>query len=158
MSKVTESQFAMWRTLFAVAHVDNVITGEELRFMAEIMEDVPFTEEQRAVLNTDIKIAQDIEEMFKGVTDIKDQAAFFKYAKDLVHIDGDYGADEQRILLKLKETHIKVANLDDLIGTVRMELEEEKRVEPPVDDDPKRTWREVLSSFRNRFIRDKDLY
>lgn len=151
MSGVTESQFYMWRTLFAVAHADNIVTDEEVRFMAEALEDVPFSDEQRAVLNEDVKHPQDIEAMFRGVSDVHDQAVFFKFARELVHIDGDYGKEEQEVMLKLEELHLQHANLDDLVGSVKLELE---------GDEPaafkggvqKQGFKDRVYSFRDAFL------
>ena len=39
--------------------------------------------------------AKDVTEMFTSVTDAHDQNQFFQTARALVHIDGDYGAEEQ---------------------------------------------------------------
>ncbi|MEZ5813782.1 MAG: hypothetical protein R3E13_03540 [Alphaproteobacteria bacterium] len=154
---VNESQFYMWRTLFAVAHADNVVTDEEVRFMAEALEDIAFSEEQRTILNDDTKNAKDIEQMFFGISDVKDQAAFFKFARELVHIDGDYGAEEQAVMLKLKELHLRSANLDELVGSVSMELEAE---EEPVSGDEgdgggKKDFRERVYSFRDAFLKKR---
>ena len=120
---LTDSQFYMWRALFALVHADDVVTAEEVRFMAEILEDIPFNDDQRAILNKDITEAQDITAMFASITDPKDQAEFFEFARELVWVDGDYGAEEQEIMLKLKEIHVKNINIDDLVGSIDLELE-----------------------------------
>ncbi len=150
---VTESQFYMWRTLFALAHADNVVTNEEVRFMAEALEDVSFSEAQKAALKEDIKTPQDIAEMFRGVSDAQDQAKFFKFAHDLVWADGDYGKAEQDIMLRLQKAHIRAVNVDDLIGKVSMELEEPPRsgAKPPA----RRTAKKIVFSFRDMFLRDR---
>lgn len=151
---VTESEFYMWRTLFAIAHADNVVTKEEIRFMVEVLEDIPFTDQQREVLTNDISDAQDIAEMFKGVTDPGDQARFFKFAHELVWVDGDYGKEEQDIMLKLKEAHIRNTDVDKLIGNIDLEFDEGV---PPRNAEfapKKREPREVVFSFREQFFRD----
>ncbi|MCB1652118.1 MAG: TerB family tellurite resistance protein [Alphaproteobacteria bacterium] len=158
---ISDSQFYMWRTLFAVAHADNVVTDEEVRYMAEVLEDIPFSADQRAILTEDSKHAQSIEEMFKGITDVRDQAAFFQYARELVHIDGDYGEEEQGVMLKLGEIHLKNANLDDLIGSVSLELEED--FNPDYEEtgdssrpfDEQRNLKKKIFSFRERFLKDR---
>lgn len=151
---VSDSQFYMWRTLFAIVHVDNVVATQEVRFMAEAFEDIPFSEEQRAILNDDIKNPQNIEEMFKGITNVHDQATFFKYARELVHIDGDYGAQEQEIMARLQKLHIQGANLDDLVGNVTLELEEEDRLNI-MPSMKKRSLGEVLSLLAEFFVKNK---
>ena len=154
MQGVTDSQFYMWRTLFAVAHADDVVTDEEVRFMAEALEDVPFSDDQRAVLNEDAKHAQDIEKMFKGVSDVKDQAAFFKFARELVHIDGDYGAEEQAVMLKLQELHMQCADIDDLVGSVSLELEGEHDSAPMFKDGQQpKSFKDKVFSYRDAFLK-----
>ena len=54
MSKISESEFYMWRALFALAHADDVLHKDEVTYLAEILEDVPFTEEQTNTLRDDI--------------------------------------------------------------------------------------------------------
>ncbi|MAE50583.1 MAG: hypothetical protein CMH27_02105 [Micavibrio sp.] len=121
--KVTESQFYMWRALFAMSHADNIVTDEEIRFMTEALEDLPFSPEQKNILKEDIFNPQDIVEMYGKISDPTDQAAFFNFARELVWIDGDYGEEEQEIMLTLKRMHVKSVNLDELVGRVGLQLE-----------------------------------
>lgn len=152
-SNVTDSQFYMWRTLFAIAHADGVVTDEEVRFMAEALEDIPFSDEQMKTLNDDVRNAQGIEAMFAGIKDVKDQAVFFKLAHELVHIDGEYGLAEQSAILKLKEMHLQTANLDDLVGSVELELESDHDQEPVFKNTTqKKTFKDVVHSFRDAFL------
>lgn len=157
MKNITESQFYMWRTLFAVAHADNVVTQEEIRFMTEALEDVPFTPEQQDILKDDIANPKDIVEMFSKIEDHKDQAAFFKFARELVWVDGDYGEEEQEIMLKLKRLHIQDVNVDTLVGNVGLQLDTD---EPDFGSSTPTTGRvnnkkSIIYSFRDRFIKDK---
>jgi uncharacterized membrane protein YebE (DUF533 family) len=123
-TSVTDSEFYMWRTLVATAHADNKLTGEEIRFLAEVLEDVPFSKEQNAALVADIKNPKDVAEMFKRISDAKDQARFFRIARELVWADGDFGKAEQDILLKLKKAHIENVDVDALVGKTDLELDE----------------------------------
>lgn len=124
---VSNSEFYMWRTLFALAHADDIVTYEEIRFMAEVFEDVAFSDAQRRILEDDVKTPQDAEAMFRQVTDSKDQSAFFNHARRLVHIDGDYALEEQELMIRLQEIHVKSVNLDELVGTVALEFEDEQK-------------------------------
>jgi uncharacterized membrane protein YebE (DUF533 family) len=148
---VTESKFYMWRALFALAHADFIVSPEEIRFMAEAMEDVPFSEAQYAQLIKDLKDPADIEEMFEQISDVGDQAEFFKFAHVLVHIDGDYGQEEQAVMLRLKELHMQRPDLDKLVGNIALELEVD---EPPLlvrgGDAP--APHTVISAFRQWFL------
>jgi uncharacterized membrane protein YebE (DUF533 family) len=126
-NSVDQSEFYMWRTLFALAHADNIVTPEEVRYLAEGTEKAAFTDEQKAILASDMRNPQDIGEMFEKVTDQRTQARFFKHARALVHADGHYVKDEQRAMEALFRRHIKNVDIDQLIGNMDMELEEEVR-------------------------------
>lgn len=125
---LTESKFYMWRALFAVAHADNVVSNEELRFMTEAMEDLPLCDEQERILREDIINPQDVIEMFKRITNPRHQAQFFKHAKELVWSDGEYDQKEQEMMLALGKEHLKSINLDNLVGKVDMEFEDVKPI------------------------------
>ena len=151
---VNESQFYMWRTLFAVAHADNVVTDEEIKFMAEILEEVQFTEEQTNILKDDIVNAKNISAMFAGITNPKDRIQFFEFARDLVWVDGDFASEEQSAMIDLYKQHMSDTTVDELVGKVSLELEDEQ-----VSED----WQQhpegketglisMLSAFKNRFL------
>jgi hypothetical protein len=150
---LTQSQFYMWRTLFALAHADNMVSAQEVRFMAEALEDVPFSPAQRAILTEDIKTPADVIEMFKNISNVKDQAKFFKFAHALVWADGDYGKGEQEVMLKLMKAHVGQHNLDDLIGKVDLELEDGTQKLPSLEQE-KKNWktRKMLKTFKTNFL------
>jgi hypothetical protein len=147
MAVVSESQFYMWRTVFAMAHADNIVTDEEIRFMAEALVDGGFSPEQRKVLEQDIKEPQDVFKMFGGISDAKDRSKFFMFARSMVYADGNYGPDEQNLMLQLKEIHMRDVNVDELIGTVELKFEDDappKRAAKPEERDV----RGILSAFK----------
>lgn len=157
MKPVTESQFYMWRTLFAISHADDIVTQEEIRFMTEALEDVPFSPEQQDILKDDITNPKDIVEMFSKISNNRDQAEFFKFARELVWIDGDYGAEEQEIMLKLKRLHIQDVDVDSLVGNVGLQLDVD---EPDFGTDTSSSGKvnnkkSIIYSFRDRFLKDK---
>lgn len=151
-NEVNESRFYMWRTLFAVAHADNIVTDEEIAFMAHILEDIQFSEEQTSILKGDIMTPKDVELMFDGVTDSNDRTEFFDFARDLVWVDGDFALEEQSVMVKLLQTHFKDINVDDLVGNVTLEFEEDS-VRPVVENDKASGGdRGMMSVFRRRFF------
>lgn len=121
---VSDSQFHMWRTLFALIHVDNVIANEEIRYAAEALVDVDFTEEQRRILQTDLTTPQNPAQMFAGITDLRDQARFFKFAKELVWVDRNYAREEKEIVLLLEAAHINELDLDEVAGYLDFAFED----------------------------------
>ena len=149
-NSVTDSEFYMWRSLFALVHVDYRVSDEEVRFMAEALEDVPFSDEQRSVLEGDIKTPQDVVEMFGRISNPRDQAKFFNFAREIVWADGDYGSEEQEIMLKLKEIHMKNTVVDDLVGFVDLELEDDSPVKSRKEAPRKRSFSDVIAAFTGR--------
>lgn len=145
-SMVTESQFYMWRAIFALAHADDIVTPEELRFMSEILEDIPFSDEQKAVLKTDATEEQSVEDMFVKITDPADQAEFFKFASKLAHIDGDFGEEEQEVMLKVKQLHLANVDIDELVGKVDMRFDEDHGVDDSSD------FKTTVHSYREKFL------
>lgn len=150
MSAITDSKFHMWRTLFAMTHADGKVSNEEVKYMAHALEDVPFSEAQKKILMDDIKAPQDIVTMFEKISNIEDQANFFRFAHDVVYADGDFGKAEQEILLKLKKIHIRNADVDQLIGKVNLEFESEGDTYSA--SSKKHNKKEIVSSFRHRFL------
>ena len=157
MREITQSQFYMWRTLFAVAHADDVVTEDEVKFMAQILEDINFSDAQRLILKEDITDPKDCEQMFDHITEQKDRTAFFNFAHDLVWVDGDFGSEEQSIMVKLHQKHYKETDVDDLIGNVSLELEgpmphTSKSRQHQKADRKKKDIRKGLFSFHRRFL------
>ncbi len=148
-----DSRFHMWRAIFALAHADHVITLEERQFMQDILNREPFNDAQRAILRGDIKTPQDIGHMFSEISTQTDRSAFFYFARLLCWCDGDFAEQEQQIVLKLKETHLKELNFDSLIGTITLELADEEK--KWLEDDVKAVKegdQDGIQSFMSAFI------
>ena len=145
-AQVTESQFNMWRAIFALAHADDVVTEEELRFMSEVLEDIPFSDEQKATLKSDATEEQSVEVMFKRITDPVDQAEFFKFASKLAHIDGDFGEEEQEVMLRVKRIHLQNVDIDELVGKVEMRFDEDNIADEAPD------FKSTVHSYRQKFL------
>ncbi|MCD8496606.1 MAG: TerB family tellurite resistance protein [Alphaproteobacteria bacterium] len=152
--KVTDSQFAMWRTLFALAHVDRFVSNDELRFMAEALEDIPFSDDQKSILTQDIKEPQDVFEMYLNIEDDTDRIEFFRFAHDMVWVDGDFGPEEQKIMLKLQEEQVRRTDISDLVGKVNLRLEGEYDPDENRHRPGKRDAKKIIHSFRERFLKD----
>jgi hypothetical protein len=141
----------MWRTLFALVHADGYVTEEEVHYMAEVLEDIPFSEEQSAILREDINTAQDAIEMFGRVTDVMDQAEFFKFAREIVHADGDYGSSEQNLIMELQRVHMKQGAIDEMIGHVDLSFDDDSSSDMSVAGKGDDSGASVAARFKNFF-------
>jgi hypothetical protein len=151
-TSITESQFYMWRTLFAISHADQSVSAEEVRFMAEAMEDMPFSPEQKAILSEDINHPKKIGDMFKGITDELDQARFFQFARDMVWADGSFGLDEQKIMLELSKVHVRNVEIQNLVGKIDLQFESEDDT-PTVKTPGRKTTKDIAFRFRDLFFK-----
>lgn len=152
MSDISESRFYMWRTIFAMAHADEDVSPREIRFMAEKLEDVSFTQEQSDILKRDIVEPQPIEDMFQKITDPADQALFFSFAREMVWADGDFSPDEQEILSRLQRLHLEFVNVDDLVGGIELQFEDDEPKVQSVENKPEKNKHGDVR-FREKFLR-----
>ena len=156
ISKLTESKFHIWRTLFAVAHADNIVTDEEVKFMVHVVDEVEFSDEQSEILKDDLHNAKNAEAMFMNITDQEDREQFFDLAHELVWVDGEFDEQEQTVMVKLHKMHIKSTNVDTLIGNVKLELEEDHSAGSAglTKENKKGGFLDLIGMFKNRFSND----
>lgn len=126
-TQITESRFAMWRAVFALAHADGVIVDEEIAFMDNILATYPFTEEQAAILREDMRVQGDAGEFFAQITDRQDKADFFEYARLIIWCDGNFDAQERSILDTLKGAHLQALDEGAMLGEVATTFDAEEK-------------------------------
>lgn len=124
---LNESQFYMWRTLFALVHADQVVTEEERKFMEKALDGLSLTDYQRSILVSDTMESADIGEMFKRITNQNDRVEFFRHARALVWCDGDFDQQEQEIIEKLKRTHMADVDFFALMDEVSLSFDDEEK-------------------------------
>ena len=146
---VSDSEFHMWRALFAMVHGDGIVTEEEQEFMWKAIEDNNFSENQLYTLKQEITEPAGIDLMFRLITEPEDRSRFFDLARVLCWCDGDFDEQEQMIISRLKRIHLKTVNFEEIIGQVELELEDSKpRVQEYVAEEP-----EKRSLFQKLFSR-----
>ena len=148
---VTESQFYMWRAIFAMAHADHVVTNEEKQFMNRVLNEVNFSELQEETLRGDIEEAQDIGEMFVMIESQHDRSRFFYFARMLTWCDGDFDEQEQKILTELAKSLNKSVDITTMINDNDLQLENEQRQWIKEDVSTAKETGNVFSRFLKRF-------
>lgn len=126
-TEITESRFAMWRAVFALAHADGVIVDEEVAFMDNILATYPFTEEQSRILREDMRVQGDAGAFFTQITDRQDKADFFEYARLIIWCDGNFDAQERLILDTLKGAHLQALDEGAMLGEVATTFDAEEK-------------------------------
>lgn len=126
-SGMSDSRFHMWRAVFAMAHADDVVTVEEKKYLKDILNGESFNEEQKSILERDIDTAQDIAEMFLKIEDQNDRSQFFYHARMLVWSDGDFGEQEQKIIMRLKQNHVRTVDFNEILENLDLSLDEDQK-------------------------------
>lgn len=103
---ITESRFYMWRAIFAMAHVDGIVTVEETDFLSKCLDQDHFSPGQRQILMRDLAEPQNIGRMFAHILREEDKLDFFILAEELSEADGDFSLSEKKSLNSLKKENI----------------------------------------------------
>lgn len=98
---VSNSEFNMWRAVFAFALVDNVLSIEEQDLLHSYLATVPFSPVELKTLRDDFNKKQDVEAMYKRITEQADKSRFCVFARALVWSDGDMDQQEASILKRV---------------------------------------------------------
>lgn len=91
----------MWRAVFAFTFVDNVLSLEEQQLLQSYLSQVPFTVDQLATLRQDLLHPQDVETLYKQISDSEDKKRFCVLCRAIVWCEGDMNAQERKILQKV---------------------------------------------------------
>ena len=98
---VSDSEFNMWRAVFAFSLVDHVLSIEEQTLLQSYLATVPFSYSQLKTLRNDFVEPQDVEDMYAKITEKKDKERFCMLARALVWSEGNMDEQERTILRRL---------------------------------------------------------
>lgn len=98
---ISESEFTMWRAVFAFSLVDNMLSMEEQKLLQTYLNAVPFSKNQLDTLKEDFKTPQDVETLYKRITDPAHKERFCILARALVWCEGHMERQEEAILRKV---------------------------------------------------------
>ncbi len=99
--QVTDSEFFMWRAVFAFAFVDSSLSMEEQELLYSYLAKARLSPEQKQTLKQDLLEPQSAEEMYKGISSTHDKERFCVLARALAWCEGDMDAQEVKILKKV---------------------------------------------------------
>ncbi len=150
LRRITDSQFHVWRTLCAIAHVDNIFKDEELSFISKTLNEIELTKDQTETLKEDIATPKDHNEMFAGISEKADRSKFLNLARGLVWADGEYVTEEKSAMLELKQEHLNRTDVDAMIGTIRLEFEDDDMNKQP--EDKKSRFKKILDIFKEQYF------
>jgi len=97
-SIVTDSEFYMWRAVFAFAFADGELSDPEHDLLNDYRGSVQFSPRQLEILKQDFANPQQVEHLFKRITAPEDKHRFCIMARALAWSEGDLDKQEERIL------------------------------------------------------------
>ncbi len=95
---ISDSEFNMWRAVFAFSLLDNFLSIEEQKLLKSYKAQVPFSKQQLNILARDFETRQNIEIFYQKITDEDDRKQFCVFARALTWSDGNMDAQEKEIL------------------------------------------------------------
>lgn len=98
---VSESEFSMWRAVLAFAFVDNHLSLEEQQTLNRYVFSISFSDKQLKTLRQDFSEPQNVETLYKRITEAKDKKRFCEMARVLAWCEGDMTKQEETILKRL---------------------------------------------------------
>ena len=116
---VTDSEFYMWRAVFAFSRLDNTISPEEQKILQPFTNSILFSQAQNDILKNDFQKPQDVEALYRKITDPKDKERFCVLARALAWCDGDMDKQEEAILKKVSCLSIAGCSDDDVLVRTR---------------------------------------
>ncbi len=116
---ITKSRFHMWRAVLAMAHADNKVTQEEVGFVENYLERIPFSRKQKNILRDDLQNPKKVGDMLSGVINPTDRADFFQFATMLAWSDNDYSIREKDLVDRLTVDQKAKRNEEELLENLR---------------------------------------
>lgn len=117
---LSESKFNMWRTVVSMSHADEVLHASEEDFLAKFFDSLnDISNDQIEVLKKDLETAQSPKDMYEKISEPKDRAELFYYARMLMWADGDFCSNEEDVFNKLKEITLSKIDFDKVMTEVR---------------------------------------
>ena len=98
---IHESEFAMWRAVFAFTYVDNMLSLEEQELLQTYLKKVPFSHDQIQILKKDLMEPKDVVTLYKKITRQEDKERFCVLARAIVWCEGSMLDQELAILKKV---------------------------------------------------------
>ena len=116
---VSTSKFYMLRCIVAMAHADGHVCDEERAYIHALMNRLPFSNDQRETLESDLENEQDIGTLFAHINDPRYRGQVVYFARILAYKDGKLDIGEQALLDKLHAMATEGLDMDAIRGDVK---------------------------------------
>lgn len=98
---VSHNRFIMWRCVITMAHADGFVSSEEDDYLRKVFSRMGFSDEQRDVLEEDLRTPQDTLALLKQINDPACRSDVIYFARLLAFKDGNLHPSEDELLKKI---------------------------------------------------------
>lgn len=116
---VGTSKFYMIRAVIAMAHADGVVCGDEREHVEKLIKRMPFDEEQKTTLRSDLDEKQNVSYLLANINDPKYRGQVVYFARLLAHKDGELHPNEEKLLERMRLTVTDGLDMDAIREDVR---------------------------------------
>ena len=124
--QVSESLYYMWRCIIVMAHADGVVHEKEQEFFDKVFTNMArayaLTPEQQATFVSDLKTAQNIDELLPHVKDPEFRSLLLYFSQVVAWIDGNLSPDESELLRKLHAAFGKGTDTNEVMQKIRADI------------------------------------
>lgn len=110
--KYNDSKFNMWRACIGVIWIDGKIDEKEEKWIKDKIKNLQFTDEQRSILESDLKGNINLSSVLSKITDKKDRAFLAHQIRVIAHLDKDLCERERKLLDNWRQIVLKGVDLD----------------------------------------------
>ncbi|CBW27255.1 hypothetical protein BMS_2462 [Halobacteriovorax marinus SJ] len=127
---ISESKFQMWRGTIALAQVDNHVSKEEKLWLDQHLKKIPFTKEQREILQNDFEKGIKLDDIFLNSLEPRERGMLVSFANTIFKRDG-LAPEEEIVLSQLTGQimgDLKVEELTSEVERMEEESHEEENI------------------------------
>lgn len=143
---LTESKFHMWRATVAIAHCDGIISKEEIAWLKDHLDKIPFSKIQLEIIQNDLNDGLTLDEVLPDVTNLNDRALLLHLANNLFRQDGF--DDIEKVQYQQLEKSI-MGTVDLMSAVKKVEMEMAKVIQ--LEEESKNSFKGIFSTLVTYF-------
>lgn len=113
------SKFHLWRASFSFCFVDGVFSPEERQWVESKLENIPFSPEQKHIIQQDLSSPPDIEALLSQITSPADRGMLINNMRLLARLDGSFSSSEREKVESLREEVLGSLDLNAAVKAVQ---------------------------------------
>lgn len=127
---LTDSKFNMWRATVYLVVVDGKITNEEKKWLQDFTFKAPFNEEQRKIIQNDLKkFDANFPDIYEKITHAPDRATLVHFANIIFKKDKDFAKKEELFLKTLNSSVLKKVDMVKALEELTNSNDNDEKIE-----------------------------